>query len=113
MKNSCIFPLVFDNRDFLMGRQLPITLHTGNRPLEPNAAREVLAAAPGVEVVDDPATLAYPTPRQADGRDPVLVGRIRRDPTVSNGLCLFLAGDQLRKGAALNAVQIAELLEAR
>lgn len=78
------------------------------RDVTVDAVRAALAAAPGVEVVDDPATARYPTPRQADGRDPVLVGRLRRDPTVERGLCLFLAGDQLRKGAALNAVQIAE-----
>jgi len=80
------------------------------RELSPEAAREALAGAPGVRVVDDPAAGRYPTPREADGIDDVLVGRIRRDPTCATGLCLFLAGDQLRKGAALNAVQIAELL---
>ncbi|HBP23384.1 MAG TPA: aspartate-semialdehyde dehydrogenase [Planctomycetes bacterium] len=80
------------------------------RELSPEAAREALSGAPGVRVVDDPAQARYPTPRQADGIDDVLVGRIRRDPTCATGLCLFLAGDQLRKGAALNAVQIAELL---
>jgi aspartate-semialdehyde dehydrogenase len=67
-------------------------------------ARELLAGAPGVRVVD------FPSPGQAAGRDEVLVGRIRRDPTEENGLALFLAGDNLRKGAALNAIQIAELL---
>jgi aspartate-semialdehyde dehydrogenase len=70
-------------------------------------ARELLAGAPGVRVVD------FPSPGQAAGRDEVLVGRIRRDPTEENGLALFLAGDNLRKGAALNAIQIAELLLAR
>jgi aspartate-semialdehyde dehydrogenase len=54
-----------------------------------------------------------PTPLQAAGRDPVYVGRIRRDPSVENGLVLFVSGDNLRKGAALNAVQIAEILAAR
>jgi aspartate-semialdehyde dehydrogenase len=81
------------------------------RHLDAAQAREVLAGAAGVTVVDDPAQVVYPTPRQADGQDDVLVGRIRRDPTVDHGLCLFLSGDQLRKGAALNAVQIAEALE--
>jgi aspartate-semialdehyde dehydrogenase len=80
------------------------------RPLEPSAARNALRSAPGVQVVDDPANARYPTPRDADGEDDVLVGRIRPDPSAPNGLCLFLSGDQLRKGAALNAVQIAELL---
>jgi len=72
--------------------------------------RELLAEAPGVEVVDDPAKNEYPMPIYATGRAEVLVGRIRRDPSVENGMALFLAGDQLLKGAALNAVQIAELL---
>jgi aspartate-semialdehyde dehydrogenase len=67
-------------------------------------ARELLEAAPGVRVVD------FPSPGQAAGGDDVLVGRIRQDSTSANGLVLFLAGDNLRKGAALNAIQIAELL---
>jgi aspartate-semialdehyde dehydrogenase len=80
------------------------------RPLTPDQAREVLRSAPGVKVVDDPKERLYPTPARASGQDDVLVGRIRRDPTVERGLALFVAGDQLRKGAATNAVQIAELL---
>jgi aspartate-semialdehyde dehydrogenase len=76
-------------------------------PLEPERAEELLAAAPGVRPV------TFPTPRAAAGTDDVLVGRIRRDPTVDNGLALFLCCDNLRKGAALNAIQIAELLLAR
>lgn len=80
------------------------------RDVSVDAVRAALAKAPGVELVDDPKAGRYPTPRQADGRDPVLVGRLRKDPSVERGLCLFLSGDQLRKGAALNAVQIAELL---
>ena len=78
----------------------------------PDAAREVLAAAPGVELVDDPAANRFPTPRAASGRDAVLVGRLREDVSRPGGLALFLAGDQIRKGAALNAVQIAERLTA-
>lgn len=81
-----------------------------SREVTVEQVREALSAAPGVELVDDPRAGRYPTPRQADGRAPVLVGRLRKDPTVERGLCLFLSGDQLRKGAALNAVQIAELL---
>lgn len=80
------------------------------RPLTPDQARETLRSAPGVKVVDDPKEPLYPTPVRASGQDDVLVGRIRRDPTVERGLALFVAGDQLRKGAATNAVQIAELL---
>lgn len=81
------------------------------RPLAPEAARELLAGAPGVRVEDDPARGRYPTPREAEGRDEVLVGRLRADPGVpeGRGLALFLCGDQLLKGAALNAVQVAEL----
>jgi aspartate-semialdehyde dehydrogenase len=78
------------------------------RPLSPERARELLASAPGVELVD------VPTPLRAAGADPSFVGRVRRDPGVPNGLALFVSGDNLRKGAALNAVQIAEaLLERR
>jgi aspartate-semialdehyde dehydrogenase len=72
--------------------------------LPPEHARRLLAGAPSVRVED------FPSPGKASGRDEVLVGRIRRDPTVERGLALFLAGDNLRKGAALNAIQIAELL---
>jgi aspartate-semialdehyde dehydrogenase len=74
------------------------------------AARVLFAAAPGVEVVDDPASLAYPMPVDASERDPVYVGRIREDDTIENGLNFWCVGDNLRKGAALNAVQIAEEL---
>ncbi len=75
--------------------------------LSAERARELLAAAQGVRVVD------LPSPGRAAGRDEVLVGRVRRDPTVECGLSFLVAGDNLRKGAALNAVQIAELLLAR
>jgi aspartate-semialdehyde dehydrogenase len=75
-------------------------------------ARRILAGAPGVRIVDDRTANYFPTPLEATGRDRVLVGRIRQDPSVAEGkgLHLFCSGDQLRKGAALNAVQIAELL---
>jgi aspartate-semialdehyde dehydrogenase len=72
--------------------------------LSPERARELLAGAPSVRVED------FPSPGKAKGIDDVLVGRIRRDPTVEHGLALFLASDNLRKGAALNAIQIAELV---
>ena len=78
--------------------------------LSPERCREILADAPGVTVVDDPAEGGYPTALDAAGVDDVLVGRIRRDPDHPNTLNLWLAGDNLRKGAALNAVQVAELL---
>ncbi len=81
-------------------------------PLSPERARELLAAAPGIVVADDPAAALYPLPITATGTDPVYVGRIRRDPTVAHGLNLWVVADNLRKGAARNAVQIAELLVA-
>jgi aspartate-semialdehyde dehydrogenase len=83
------------------------------RPLAAEEARELLAAAPGVRVVDDPAAAAYPTASEAAGTDDVLVGRIRRDASRRNGLALWIVADNLRKGAATNGVQIAELLVAR
>jgi aspartate-semialdehyde dehydrogenase len=85
------------------GHSLALNLELDG-PLDPDEARSLLAGAPGVVVAD------VPTPLAAAGGDVTLVGRIRRDPTVANGLALFLSGDNLRKGAALNAVQIAEAL---
>ncbi len=73
-------------------------------------AREALAAAPGITVMDDPADKVYPMPAMLEGTDDTYVGRLRVDPTVSNGLAFWVVADQLRKGAALNAVQIAEEL---
>ncbi len=83
---------------------------TFSRPLAPGEARDVLTAAPGVKVVDDPAAGLYPTPLEAAGIDDVLVGRIRQAEGREDSLLLFACGDNLRKGAALNAVQIAERL---
>jgi aspartate-semialdehyde dehydrogenase len=80
------------------------------RSLSPEQAREVLRCAPGIRVVDDPARGEYPTPLDAEGQDLVLVGRIRRDPTVPHGLAMWVVADNLRKGAATNAVQIAEVI---
>lgn len=77
---------------------------------DPAEARRVLESAPGVRVTDDPATQAYPTPREVAGSDEVHVGRIRRDPSREHGLALFVVADNLRKGAATNAVQVAELV---
>jgi aspartate-semialdehyde dehydrogenase len=74
------------------------------RPISPERALELLGQAPGVVVTE------VPNPLEATGQDPVFVGRVRRDPTVAHGLALFVSGDNLRKGAALNAVQIAEAL---
>jgi aspartate-semialdehyde dehydrogenase len=83
------------------------------RAVEPAEARAALAAAPGVRVVDDPARRLYPMPLDAAGGDDALVGRIRKDLSHDRGLVLFIACDHLRKGAALNAVQIAETLARR
>jgi aspartate-semialdehyde dehydrogenase len=83
------------------------------RELSPGDVRELLGSAPGVRVVDDPAAARYPMASEAAGRDDVLVGRIRRDPSRTNGLALWIVADNLRKGAALNGVQIAEMLVAR
>jgi aspartate-semialdehyde dehydrogenase len=80
------------------------------RPLKPNEARAALAAMPGVIVYDDPGKKLYPMPLDATGKDEVFVGRVREDPTIANGLNLWVVSDNLRKGAALNAVQIAECL---
>jgi aspartate-semialdehyde dehydrogenase len=85
------------------GHSLSLNLEF-ERPLSPEQARQMLASAPGVTLAD------VPTPLAAAGADPTYVGRIRRDPGAANGLALFLCGDNLRKGAALNAVQIAEAL---
>ena len=82
-------------------------------PLEADAAREILRAAPGVRVVDDPGLGEYPLASDAADTDDVLVGRIRRDPSRRNGLALWIVADNLRKGAATNGVQIAELLVER
>ncbi len=88
------------------GHSLSLNLEF-ERPLAPGEARQILAASRAVVVAD------APTPLDAAGRDPSYVGRVRRDPSVDNGLSLFVSGDNLRKGAALNAVQIAEALRDR
>jgi aspartate-semialdehyde dehydrogenase len=80
------------------------------KPLSPERCRAVLAAFPGVRVVDEPATGRYPMPIEAAGSDDVLVGRIRRDPSHERCLNMWVVSDNLRKGAATNAVQLAELL---
>ncbi|MGB8003887.1 MAG: Asd/ArgC dimerization domain-containing protein, partial [Gaiellaceae bacterium] len=87
----------------LIGHAEAVWVET-EEPLSADDARSLLGEAPGLRLED------FPTPRAAAGINDVLVGRIRRDPTVENGLVYFLAGDNLRKGAALNAIQIAELI---
>jgi aspartate-semialdehyde dehydrogenase len=80
------------------------------RPVSIDAARDVLAKAPGLDLVDEPTANRYPTPLECAGKDNCQVGRLRIDSALENGLSLWVSGDQLLKGAALNAVQIAELL---
>jgi aspartate-semialdehyde dehydrogenase len=87
----------------MVGHAEAVWLET-EEPLSPEQATEVLRSAPGIRLEQ------FPTPGSAAGVDSVLVGRIRRDPTVANGLAIFVVGDNLRKGAALNAIQIVELL---
>ncbi|MCP9471382.1 MAG: aspartate-semialdehyde dehydrogenase [Nitrospira sp.] len=80
------------------------------KPLSANEARALLAAMPGVVVFDDPGKKLYPMPLDATGKDEVYVGRVREDRSIENGLNLWVVSDNLRKGAALNAIQIAECL---
>jgi aspartate-semialdehyde dehydrogenase len=94
------------------GHSESINLQT-REPMSPEDCREVLSQAPGVIVVDDPADAIYPLAIDAAGRDDVLVGRIRRDPSHERCLNIWVVGDNLRKGAATNAVQLAELLNVR
>ena len=81
-----------------------------NEPFPVAEARQLLKAAPGVELIEDLENNRFPMPTDVTGRDPVSVGRIRQDISNPNALELWLCGDQIRKGAALNAIQIAELL---
>ncbi len=121
--------VVAETRRVLELPQLPISVTTVRVPVaqghsaavwlefdcevSPEEAREVLRRAPGVRLLDDPATQSYPTPLQAVGQDQVLVGRVRADIGRPGAIALFLAADNLRKGAATNAVQVGELMAAR
>jgi aspartate-semialdehyde dehydrogenase len=96
----------------LMGESESVNVRT-REELSPERCRELLAAAPGVTVVDSPSEGIYPLAAAAAGRDDVLVGRIRRDPSEERSLNMWIVGDNLRKGAATNAVQLAELLVER
>jgi aspartate-semialdehyde dehydrogenase len=96
----------------LYGESESVNVQT-REPLSPEACRELLSSAPGVAVVDNPAQGVYPLATVAAGQDQVLVGRIRRDPSAERCLNMWIVGDNLRKGAATNAVQIAELLADR
>jgi len=103
---TCVRVPVFNSHSEVLNLEL-------EKPLSAEQARAILAEAPGVRVVDDLAAAQYPMPCDASGTDACLVGRIRADASVENGLSLFVCGDNIRKGAALNAVQIAETLIAR
>ena len=95
-----------------IGHSEAVNIQT-SRPIDADAAREVLRDAPGIAVVDHRADEGYVTPAEAAGEDAVYISRLRDDPTVENGLNFWCVSDNLRKGAALNAVQIAESLVAR
>ena len=96
----------------LVGHSESVNVQT-REPLSPEECRELLAAAPSVVVVDNPGDGLYPLATDVAGRDDVLVGRIRRDPSHERCLNLWIVGDNLRKGAATNAVQVAELIRER
>jgi len=93
----------------MVGHSEAVNVET-ERELSAEKARELLAGKSGVELLDDPTTARYPLARPAAGTDPVYVGRVRQDPSVPHGLNMWVVADNLRKGAALNAIQIAELL---
>ncbi len=93
----------------IRSHSISVSLHF-DRPVSVEEAREVLSKAPGVKLVDDLSKKMYPMPLETSEQDLVFVGRIRPDLTDPNGLCLWCCGDQVRKGAATNAIQIAELL---
>ncbi len=96
----------------LFGHSEAVNIET-RTPIGVDEVRALLAKAPGVRVVDDVARARYPIPLEAAGTDDTLVGRIRQDPSAANGLAMWVVADNIRKGAATNAVQIAELLVAR
>lgn len=98
---TCVRVPVFNGHSEAMNVQF-------ERPLSADEARKLLAETQGILVVDNPAEAVYPTPRLCTGRDEVMVGRIRQDPSAENALDMWVVADNIRKGAALNAVQIAE-----
>jgi aspartate-semialdehyde dehydrogenase len=111
--------IMHDNKIKISATTVRVPVRTGHseaiyietaKPIEPDKARSILSKAPGIIVIDDPKKCLYPMPKDAEGRDETFVGRIRKDPFVKNGLWLWVVADNLRKGAATNAVQIAECL---
>jgi aspartate-semialdehyde dehydrogenase len=109
--------IMHDNKIRISATTVRVPVRTGHsesvyietvKPLTPEKAREILSRASGVVVIDEPRKNLYPMPKDAEGKDEVFVGRIRSDCFVKNGLWLWVVADNLRKGAATNAVQIAE-----
>ena len=113
IKRRTLLPILATSQDARSLRHSETIAVETDRPISPAEARELFAAFPGIVVVDDPVNRRFPVPLDAAGRDEVFVGRIRRDPTVPHGLNLWVVSDNLRKGAATNAVQIAEVLVQR
>ncbi|MEI6562808.1 MAG: aspartate-semialdehyde dehydrogenase [bacterium] len=103
---TCVRVPVFNGHSIALNIEL-------EKPLSPEEARTLLSNTPGVRVVDEPKKAAYPMPIDASGQYDVLVGRIRKDQSIENGLVLWCAGDNIWKGAAQNAIQIAEVMIAK
>ncbi|MDP2940909.1 MAG: aspartate-semialdehyde dehydrogenase [Candidatus Omnitrophota bacterium] len=111
--------IMHDNKIRISATTVRVPVRTGHsesvyietaKPLPAEKARAILSKAPGVVVMDGPEHDLYPMPKDAEGRDETFIGRIRKDPFVKNGLWLWVVADNLRKGAATNAIQIAECL---
>lgn len=114
--------IMHDNKIKVSATTVRVPVRTGHsesvyietvKAIEPDKVKALLAKSPGIVVVDDPKKNLYPMPKDVEGRDETFVGRIRKDPFVKNGLWLWVVADNLRKGAATNAVQIAECLISR
>lgn len=109
--------IMHDNKIKISATTIRVPVRTGHsesiyietkKPIAPERARNILSKAPGIIIIDDPKNNLYPQPKDCEGKDEVFVGRIRKDPFIKNGLWLWVVADNLRKGAATNAVQIAE-----
>ncbi len=111
--------IMHDNKIKISATTVRVPVRTGHsesiyietkKPVQVESLKNILSKAPGVVVIDEPRNNLYPMPKDVEGKDEVFIGRIRKDPFVKNGLWLWVVSDNLRKGAALNAIQIAELL---
>ena len=109
--------IMHDNKINISATTVRVPVRTGHsesiyietkKIISPENLKELLSNSPGIIVIDDPKNSLYPMPKDAEGKDDVFIGRIRKDPFVKNGLWLWVVSDNLRKGAATNAVQIAE-----